>query len=327
MLLPDLLPFWALALLFNFALQIAGFTAAFLLRTEKFFDFFGAGNFIIVAVASWLLSEELADPRRIISTGLFCASRLWLLVFLAIRAHDRGDARFNEVKTEFAAFLAFWIGQAVWVSLISLPVIAINTAREDPIPIGVAGVFFIALFAFSLITQIHSDMIKRMWVQEGRPGHFCRRGCWSFSRHPNYAGEIGMTVAAVGLVGPLILFNDDWSWLALSSVLSPIFTFVILMFASGMPTAEGKALNRYYEKAGEDYAAYRAATPILVPWCFPGYNYVPTQLKQVCCCEWSMYELPQEFRNETASVVGSGASNSYGTKVDAPHQEGMGTSP
>jgi steroid 5-alpha reductase family enzyme len=299
------LPVWALSLIFNFACQIIGFAVAFALQTERFFDLLGASNFILVAIASLLLSDDLQDPRRIVVTVLFVASRVWLLVFLTIRASDRGDARFDEIKTNCGAFFAFWLGQAVWVSMISWPVIAINTAKGTTPAFGIFSIICAVFFAVCLCTQAHSDWLKRSWVKDGRQGHFCRRGCWRWSRHPNYFGEIGMTVAAVGLALPLMYRNDEWSALALMSFLSPIFTFLILMFASGMPTAEGKALRRYYEKAPLEYETYRKETPILVPWPCNGYDLFPMALKRVLCCEWKMYELPEDDFPTSGSSSGN----------------------
>lgn len=296
--LPDWLPAWLLVLVFNFVLQLGGFTLAFALQTERFFDLFGAGNFLLVSIGTWLISDEVADGRRIATTLLFAASRAWLLFFLTIRARERGDSRFDEVKGKCGAFLAFWIGQALWVFLVSLPVVAINSAEGWTPELDAIGICFAVLFAASLLTQIHSDWVKRQWVSAGRPGNFCQRGCWKFSRHPNYCGEITMGIAAIGLVAPVMHQDGKVNGLAIASVLSPLFTFLVLMCASGMPMAEGAALRRYYEKAPKEYEAYRARAPILLPWPCPGYSRVPDIIKRLFCCEWKQYALPDEVRSQ-----------------------------
>lgn len=297
--LPHWLPAWLVALVLTVAIQMSGFVVALALRTEKFFDFLGAANFLVLALGTWLVSGEIDDPRRLVATSLFVASRIWLLCFLCVRAGERGDTRFEEVKDDCLAFLPFWLGQALWVFLISLPVLAVNLADGPTPPMDAAGYVAALLFAACLVTQIHSDLVKRWWVQGGREGHFCQRGCWHFSRHPNYFGEMGMTLGAVGLAGRIMFAADGTpNALALLSVLSPIFTFLILMFASGMPLAEGKALRRYYDNARDDYQAYRAQTPILFPWLCSGFALVPLRIKRLCCCEWMQYELPNDIRAE-----------------------------
>eukprot|EP00930_Biecheleria_cincta_P036523 TRINITY_DN25032_c0_g1_i2.p1 TRINITY_DN25032_c0_g1~~TRINITY_DN25032_c0_g1_i2.p1 ORF type:complete len:299 (-),score=21.42 TRINITY_DN25032_c0_g1_i2:232-1128(-) len=296
--LPSWLPLWLLAIIVSLVLQMGGLAVAATMKTERFFDFLGSANFLIVAIGTWLLSADIGDPRRVAATSLLCVSRVWLMVFLTMRASDRGDARFEEAKTSCAKFAPYWIGQALWVFIVSLPVIAINDSGDSSPEMGAFGYAWAIAFAASLLTQIHSDWVKRKWVQEGRPTAFCRRGCWNCSRHPNYAGEVGMTISSFGLAAPLIYQDGSWNALAIASVLSPVFTFVILMFATGMPTAEGKNLTRYYDKAPAEYAEYRAQTPILVPWPCCGYDKVPGVLKRLCCCEWSLYELPRERASE-----------------------------
>lgn len=296
--LPSWLPIWLVALIFTFALQLSGLAVALALKTERFFDFLGAVNFLLIAVGTWLFSTDVGEPRRVAATLLLSASRVWLMVFLTLRASDRGDSRFEEAKKSCASFAPYWIGQALWVFLVSLPVIAINASGESVPKMQAAGYAWAIAFAASLLTQIQSDWLKRKWVQSGRPGVFCQRGCWRWSRHPNYAGEIGMAISSFGLAAPLIYQDGSWSALAILSVLSPVFTFVILMFASGMPTAEGSNLRRYYERAPDEYTVYRAQTPILVPWPCCGYDKVPDVVKRLFCCEWSFYALPGEAASE-----------------------------
>lgn len=298
--LPSWLPLWLVALILTLGLQLFGLAVAFVMKTERFFDFLGAANFLLLAIGTWLVSTDIGEPRRVTATLLLSASRAWLMVFLTLRASDRGDARFDEAKKSCAGFAPYWIGQAFWVFLVSLPVIAINVSGESVPKMEAAGYAWAIFFAASLLTQIHSDWVKRKWVQAGRPGTFCQRGCWRWSRHPNYAGEIGMTISSFGLAAPLIYQDGSWNALAIVSVLSPVFTFVILMFASGMPTAEGSNLKRYYDRTADEYSAYRAQTPILVPWPCCGYDKVPDVVKKLFCCEWSLYALPGESASETS---------------------------
>ena len=45
-------------------------------------------------------------------------------------------------------------------------------------------------FVFGVLIEIVADVQKARWVRSGRPGGFCAIGVWSFSRHPNYFGEM-----------------------------------------------------------------------------------------------------------------------------------------
>ena len=120
------------------AIQGLGFLAAFAIGTEKFYDVLGGGNFLVLAVfsayagqgdSSSSSSSWADDPRKVTATAVFLASRCWLLIFLAWRAHERGgDSRFDEVKDKFWLFLLYWTVQGVWVWSISMPVVFINGA-------------------------------------------------------------------------------------------------------------------------------------------------------------------------------------------------------
>ena len=74
----------------------------------------------------------------------------------------------------------------------------------------------------------------------------CKRGFWAYSRHPNYYGEIlmfwGMFISGIPVwlkEGEMNLASDGWV-----TILSPVFTMFVLLFLSGVPIAEGKALKR-----------------------------------------------------------------------------------
>ena len=126
-------------------MQGLGFILAYLLKTETFYDVFGGFNYLLLALLSSILGASggdslswVDDPRKILTTVLFGLSRGWLLLFLAWRAHERkGDSRFDEVlgKGEFSGqspqplrFLVFWMAQAFWVMLVSLPMLFVNAS-------------------------------------------------------------------------------------------------------------------------------------------------------------------------------------------------------
>ena len=111
----------------TFGMQGLGFIAAYLLKTEKFYDIFGGINYLLLALLSAILGATgegslpwVDDSRKILTTILFCCSRGWLLLFLAWRAHERkGDSRFDEVLGKNGGapqplnFLVYWMAQAL----------------------------------------------------------------------------------------------------------------------------------------------------------------------------------------------------------------------
>mmetsp|Transcript_13160 Transcript_13160/g.30251 ORF Transcript_13160/g.30251 Transcript_13160/m.30251 type:complete len:387 (+) Transcript_13160:109-1269(+) len=290
----------------TFGMQSLGFVLAYLLKTETFYDVFGGFNYLVLALLSSVLGASgggslswVDDPRKILTTVLFGLSRGWLLLFLAWRAHERkGDSRFDEVlgKGEFAGqtpqplrFFVFWIAQAFWVMLVSLPMLFVNASSVIKPNFSPYDVTMAVLFGIGVIVEIIGDIQKAWWVRRGREGDFCSVGLWKYSRHPNYFGEIfqwwclwlfSYSSSTRGYADPL------W-WLG---ILSPLFTMQILMTMepTGLCNAEGKNLKRYYDKCPERYQKYRDNTSIL--WPFVGYGYVPMFLKRTFFLDFEKYE-------------------------------------
>ena len=273
------------ASLITAVIQLSGFAHAYAYQTEFLYDVCGGLNFIALGAFSAAGAMEL-DARKLAASSIFALSRGWLLSFLAWRARERGgDTRFDKIKGSFWSFLTAWIIQGLWVTLISLPVLFINSAPATPLAAG--DVVLLAGFLGGVIVELIADVQKAQWVRAGRQGVFCTAGLWSYSRHPNYFGEMLQWWCAwlVGFrcSGGLL----DVTWWATS--LSPIFTMHILcnIPATGLMQANGKSLQRYYERS-ESYATYRSATSILLP--MVGYRHVPLSLKRTIFLDLKKYE-------------------------------------
>ncbi|CAD7973649.1 unnamed protein product [Amoebophrya sp. A25] len=274
-------------------IQLLGFIHGFTFQTEAFYDALGGINSLTFVVLAFILrGEELwGNPRQISISCLFAASRLWLLSFLAWRAKERGgDGRFDKLKPYFFTFLIVWFLQAVWVFCVGLPVLVLDGITES-VPLNVGDYICIGLFTLGLLAQIHSDIVKAMWVKSGRAGGFCTRALWYWSRHPNYFGEILMWWCAWGLcVRPMLVGSNVAVYCALA-VLSPLITTLLLLGVSGMPLAEGKALERYYTgKYREEYIAYRERTSPLIPVPTSLYKALPIAVKRIFFLEFKCYE-------------------------------------
>eukprot|EP00439_Symbiodinium_sp_Y106_P052897 s3053_g7.t1 len=150
---------YAVSVALTALIQLSGFAVAFALQTEVFYDILGGTNFLALAAwSSWCSTSWLSNPRQIIATVLFVISRGWLLVFLAWRAHERkGDARFDGVKDKFGRFLVFWIAQGMWVMLISMPNLFINSSSVSR-PLNWFDWLLVAGFAYAVAVEILADI-------------------------------------------------------------------------------------------------------------------------------------------------------------------------
>jgi len=293
----------------TFGIQTGGFAVAYLLKTEKFYDILGGVNYLLLALLSAVLGAAgegalpwTDDPRKILATALFAASRSWLLCFLAWRAHERqGDARFDEVLGKGASaghpprpagFFAYWMVQAFWVMLVSMPMLFINASRVAKPGFSALDCVWVLLFGTGVFTEIVADIQKAHWVKRGRQGDFCETGLWKYSRHPNYFGEIfqwwclfAFSYASSG--NSLGGYADPLWW---AGIVSPLFSMQILLNlpATGICNAEGKNLKRYYDKGAERYAKYRKNTSVLIP--FVGYGCIPLFLKRTIFFDFEKYE-------------------------------------
>jgi steroid 5-alpha reductase family enzyme len=80
-----------------------------------------------------LIFSGTYHPRQIVLTAMLVVSRLWLAGFLLYRVMDRGhDARFDEMRQRFFAFLGFWVFQMLWVWIVSMPVVYANSRPVQP---------------------------------------------------------------------------------------------------------------------------------------------------------------------------------------------------
>ena len=285
----------------TFGLQLTGFLAAYALQTEVFYDILGGTNFLLLAVLGvwedW--SDNSLTPRFVAMTTVFGGSRGWLLVFLAWRAHSRkGDSRFDGVKDQFGRFLAFWMVQAMWVLIISWPLLVVQglenkTSHAEEL--STRDIVWLTGFAVGVVCEIVADVQKTLWVNAGREGTFCTVGLWSFSRHPNYFGEIFQWWCAWGLsYGSWVGMPDATTaqtvvWFL--GCLSPLFSMHILLNlpATGIWNAEGNSLSRYYDSEdGEAYKKYRASTSPLIP--MVGYQLIPLSIQRIFLFEWERFE-------------------------------------
>lgn len=290
----------------TFAIQFLGFVFAYALQTETFYDILGSGNFLLIGLWTFFSASTPHATVSIVATVLFLVSRSWLLIFLGWRAHERkGDSRFDEVKDKAGMFLLFWMVQAMWVYLVSLPTIYINSiftindaVSSSKMPSAYEAVILV-FFGVAIVSEIMADVQKAVWVKQGRAGGFCTVGIWKYSRHPNYFGEILQWSCSFLLILPTLL--DQPSFYGWSCILSPLFTCWILLFAggTGLTHAEGKGLKRYFENENiaDNYKAYRDNTSILIP--MVGYGSLPTWLKRTMLFEWKRYEYkPSESKKD-----------------------------
>ncbi|GLD94693.1 hypothetical protein PINS_up003317 [Pythium insidiosum] len=268
------------------ALQCSFFAVAFLCQFDKVTDLAGTLNFFVLAALS-LVVQGVFTARAIVVSVLAMLWALRLGSHLFTRVLKRGkDERFDEMRADCLKFFGFWVFQILWVFVVSLPVMLVNSVDASASPaFGEArDIVGIVVWAVGFGVEWLADASKEaFYADASNRGKLLCSGVWRWSRHPNYFGEILCWIGLTVLAAPS-LDSDAWLYV---SVLSPALTFVLLMFLSGVPMAE----DRYDERFGVQpfYLDYKRSTSPLVPLPPALYQALPPTVKLVCCFEFPMY--------------------------------------
>ena len=92
------------------------------------------------------------------------------------------------IPGSFTAFGAFFVFQALWVFVVSLPGILLNSTRAD-FPVGPRDYVGWALWALGFVFEVWGDASKDAFMKDPRNrGTIIMSGVWGVTRHPNYFG-------------------------------------------------------------------------------------------------------------------------------------------
>lgn len=243
------------------AINWLAFIPAWLRQTEHFFDLTGSLSFI-AATGTAVYLTPTPDSRALLLATLIAiwAFRLGSFLFLRVRK-DGQDGRFDTIKPHFMKFLMTWTLQALWViASTAMALAAITTSPGKPLEalafIGLA--MWVTGFLIESVADWQKRQFKRRPTQPNdNQQPFISTGLWSWSRHPNYFGEILLWLGIACIAAPAI---SGWQWVTL---ISPMFVIVLLTKISGIPMLEKRADDRWQDN--EAYQRYKQRTPVLIP--------------------------------------------------------------
>jgi len=251
------IPIYAIGVALAFIINWIAFIPAYIQKTEKFFDLTGSITYITVLIVAVILSP-VVDARSLLLLGIIgvWAIRLGSFLFMRIRAAGE-DRRFREIKKSFARFLLTWTVQGLWVTFsIAAALAAITT--ELRLELGVFAWIGFLVWAFGFGFEVIADRQKSQFKEKPEnDSKFINTGLWSWSRHPNYFGEIVLWIGVAMIAFPVLI---GWQLLTL---ISPIFIILLLTRISGVPMLEQRADEKWGGQ--EDYEAYKANTSVLIP--------------------------------------------------------------
>ncbi|EDO46489.1 predicted protein [Nematostella vectensis] len=294
--IPDDTRYLALCAIVTIAMQTSFFIVAASCKFDKVTDFAGGTNFVVLAILTFCLAQTYAD-RQIMVTVCVTIWGLRLSGYLLYRIIKIGeDKRFDDKRENCLAFAGFWVFQAVWVFTVSLPVMMVNAPlSKNLVTLGAADYVGVAIFAIGLLLEAVADQLKFNFRNNpANKGKWCTVGPWSWSRHPNYFGEM-CCWWGIFIISCSILIGGEWA-----AVLGPIFLMAILLFLSGIPLLEKKADERYGNL--DTYREYRIRTSPLIPLPPPLYAALNNILKAIFCCEFPLYNHLKDEPGENSYI-------------------------
>ncbi|KAI8604696.1 hypothetical protein EDD21DRAFT_197734 [Dissophora ornata] len=267
------------ALLADFSIQLAGWSVAALLQTEKFYDLAGSASFVMCTYLSlfkpWakenVSSNQVFHPRQILASSTTTVWACYIGWFLFKRVLKHGDKRFDKVRRMPGRFLIYWFIQGVWVALTALPVYLTNSIPAENHPaIGVQDIIGFALWGAGFAFAVVANFQKERWRKEIGKNYkrsFISHGLWSLSRHPNYFGECALWFGSY-------LFSSNAfhsaveeqllsKWMVRLAVFSPIFVTILITRVSGIPLLEREDDRRLRDVVA--YWKYKKETSMFVP--------------------------------------------------------------
>jgi steroid 5-alpha reductase family enzyme len=249
------------AVLIAFLIQWVAFIPAYFFQTEKFYDLTGSVTYIFtvtyVSVKSY--STTNVNISSIILAILIILWAIRLGSFLFMRIHKSGeDKRFKLIKPSPTRFFMTWTLQGMWVSLCAMCALTAIASSNGVVP---NGLFYMGMLIFicGFVIEMIADSQKSIFRKNlDNKDQFIRHGLWAYSRHPNYFGEITLWL---GISIMSLSSLSSWQYITL---ISPIFTYLLLVYVSGVRILEISGKEKWGHL--ESYQEYIRTTPSLFPF-------------------------------------------------------------
>ena len=119
--------------------------------------------------------------------------------------------------------------------------------------------FFVGAITFILgflIEVIADNQKTKFRSNPNNKDKFISTGLWSYSRHPNYLGEITLWT------GVAIMSFSSLSGLQLITLISPVFTYFLLVYVSAIRLLEARGKRKWGHL--DSYQEYIKNTPTLL---------------------------------------------------------------
>tara|TARA_B100001121_G_scaffold167664_1_gene146427 strand:+ start:87 stop:932 length:846 start_codon:yes stop_codon:yes gene_type:complete len=248
------------AVLLAYVIHWVAYIPAYLFQTEKFYDLTGSVTYLSVVWFVFLSTYQSISLNfgNLILVLLISIWTIRLGLFLFMRIHKAGeDKRFRTIKTSASQFFMTFTISGLWVTLCSMCALVAISSPEGLVMNALTYVGII-LFIIGFGIEIVADNQKTAFRSiEANKDSFITSGLWSKSRHPNYFGEVLLWFAIA------VISFSSLEGLQLITLISPIFTYILLVYVSGVRMLEDMNDKKWADD--EQYKSYKKNTPMLFP--------------------------------------------------------------
>ncbi|KKY15804.1 putative 3-oxo-5-alpha-steroid 4-dehydrogenase [Phaeomoniella chlamydospora] len=320
----------AITFLMTVAYQLIFFSIAFTFKFDKLTDFAGGTNFVVLSIVTLAFSGH-HTARQILSSLFIILWGARLSGFLLFRILKTGsDSRFDDKRDKFFPFLGFWVFQMFWVWTVSLPVTILNSPKVQQYSqhsYGTASdIVGMIMWAIGFFMESWSDVQKYRFRSQHSDDKsaVCNVGLFSWSRHPNYFGEIllqfGIFTSAIAPSAYGYIPSGTGAYAAqYASIIGPTFLTTLLMFVSGLTLQERPGAKKRYE-SGQGWLEYEKwlhRSSILIPFPPQIYSKLPTIVKRTIFLEFPVYVFDPKKHADQSEVhdreAEEGRNTDYGT--------------
>ena len=223
----------------------------------------GLGFVLVASYTFFFRRTSLFLPGLVTSLVVVWGIRLAYHIFRRNMAKGE-DPRYTAWRAKWGrtfvwrSYLQVFLLQGLFMLVIALPVVLVNTHRWDagrPVAEGLFTLAGILVWVLGFFFEAVGDaQLARFKKDPANKGKIMDRGLWRYTRHPNYFGESLMWGGIF-----IIALEIPSGWMTAAS---PLLITFLLAKVSGVPLLE----KRYAGNAAfQDYARRTSA---FVPW-FP----------------------------------------------------------
>ncbi len=248
----------------DLAATVLVFLFSMLLNNSSAYDPYWSVKPIVIALGYLFIFgiDDLTVRQTLVLAGVtLYAIRLTLNFYRDWPGFVHEDWRYVNFRAKFPgsywliSFLAIHLFPTIMVYLGCLALLPVFGNQIYPLN-GWDYAGAVVLVGSVILVFVADEQMRLFRRDPVNRGKSMTSGLWRYSRHPNYLGEI---LTWWGLFLFAMANGADYWW----TLIGPVSITVMFLFAS-IPMIEKRNLEKR-----RDYQAYRAKTPVLVPYKIP----------------------------------------------------------